>query len=32
MPLNHILRKCTGGYRYLNSLEKPNYFVYIDDI
>ena len=29
MPLNHILRKCTAGYR---SQEKINYLMYMDDI
>ena len=28
MPLNHILRKCTGGYRLHKLLEK----MYMDDI
>ena len=29
MPLNHILRKCTAGYKLSKSLEK---ILYIDDI
>ena len=29
MPLNHILRKCTGGYKLTKSHEKINYLMYI---
>ena len=29
MPLNHILRKCTTGYK-LKSLEKINHLIYMD--
>ena len=32
MPLNHILRKCTAGYKFSRSLEKVNHFMYMDDI
>ena len=32
MPLNHILRKCTAGYRISRSQEKINHLIYIDDI
>ena len=32
MPLNHILRKCTAGYKLSKSQEKINYLMYIDDI
>ena len=30
MPLNHILRKCTGGYKLTKSQEKINHLMYID--
>ena len=32
MPLNHILRKCTAGYKFSRSLEKINHVMYMDDI
>ena len=32
MPLNHILRKCTGGYKLHQSQEKINHYMYIDAI
>ena len=32
MPLNHILRKCTAGYKLSRSQEKVNHFTYMDDI
>ena len=32
MPLNHVLRKCTGVYRLNKSQEKINHPMYIDDI
>ena len=32
MPLNHILRKCTAGYKLSRSLEKINHLMYRDDI
>ena len=32
MPLNHILRKCTAGYRLISSQEKINHLMYMDDI
>ena len=32
MPLNHILRKCTAGYKLRRSQEKVNHLMYIDDI
>ena len=31
MPLNHILRKCTAGYKLSRSQEKINHLMYIDD-
>ena len=30
MPLNHILRKCTAGYKLSRSQEKINYLMYMD--
>ena len=32
MPLNHILRKCTVGYRLSKSRGKINLLMYMDDI
>ena len=32
MPLNYILRKCNGGYKFNKSLEKINHLMYKDDI
>ena len=32
MPLNHILRKCTAGYKLSRSQEKINQLMYMDDI
>ena len=32
MPLNHILRKCTAGYKLNRSQEKINHLMYMDDI
>ena len=32
MPLNHILRKCTTGYKLSRSQEKINHVMYMDDI
>ena len=32
MPLNHILRKCTGGYKLSKSQAKINHLMYMDDI
>ena len=32
MPLNHILRKCTAGYKLSRSQEKINHRMYMDDI
>ena len=32
MPLNHILRKCTAGYKLSTSQEKVNHLMYMDDI
>ena len=32
MPLNHILSKCTAGYKLCRSLEKVNHLMYIDYI
>ena len=31
-PLNHILRKCTAGYKHCISQEKIYYLMYMDDI
>ena len=32
MPLIHILRKCTAGYKLHKSQEKINHLRYMDDI
>ena len=32
MPLNHILRKCTAGYKLSRLLEKVNHLMNMDDI
>ena len=32
MPLNHILRECTAGYKLSRSQEKVNHLTYMDDI
>ena len=32
MPLNHVLRKCTAGYKLRSSQEKINHLMYMDDI
>ena len=32
MPLNHILRKCTDGYKLHKSQEKINHLMHMDDI
>ena len=32
MPNNHILRKCTAGYKLSKSQEKINHLMYMDDI
>ena len=32
MPLNHIPRKCTAGYKLSKSQEKINHLMYMDDI
>ena len=32
MPLNHILRKCTAGYKLSRSQEKINHLMNMDDI
>ena len=32
MTLNHILRKCTAGYKLSRSQEKVNHLMYMDDI
>ena len=32
MPINHILRKCTTGYKLKRSQEKINHLMYMDDI
>ena len=31
-PFNHILKKCSGGYKLHKSQEKINLLVYMDDI
>ena len=32
MPLNHIIRKCTAGYKLSTSQVKINHLIYMDDI
>ena len=32
MPLNHILRKCTTGYKLSKSQENINHLMYMDGI
>ena len=32
MPLNHILRKCTGGYKLHKSQGKINHLIYMEYI
>ena len=32
IPLNHLLRKCTGGYILHKSQEKINHLIHMDDI
>ena len=32
MALNHILRKCTAGYKLSRSQEKINHLMYMDDL
>ena len=32
IPLNHIPRKCTTGYKFSQSQEKINHLMYMDDI
>ena len=32
MPLNHVHRKCTAGYKLSRSQEKINHLMYMDDI
>ena len=32
IPINHIFRKCTAGYKLSKSQEKINHLVYMDDI
>ena len=32
MPLNHIFRKCTAGYRLSKLQEKIKHLMYMDDI
>ena len=32
MPLNHMLRKCTAGYKFSTSQEKVTHLMYMDDI
>ena len=32
MPLNHILRKCTDGYKLSQLQEKINLLMYMNDI
>ena len=32
MSFNHVLRKCTGGYKLHNLQEKINHLMYMDDI
>ena len=32
MPLNHILRKSTGGHKLTNSQENTSYLMYVNNI
>ena len=32
MPLNHMLRKCTAGYKLSKLREKIDHLMYMDDI
>ena len=32
MPLNHMLRKCTGGYKLSKSQETISHLMYMDNI
>ena len=32
MPLNHVLRKCTAGYKLSRSQEKINHLMCMDDV
>ena len=32
MPLNHILKKCTGGYKFTKPQENINHLMCVDDI
>ena len=32
MPLNHILRKCTAGYKLSRTQEKVKHLMYMDAI
>ena len=32
MPLDHILRQCTAGYKFSRSQEKINHLMFMDDI
>ena len=32
MPVNHILRKCTAGYKLSRSQEKINHLMWMDDV
>ena len=32
MPLNHILKKCSTGYKLSKPQEKINHLMYMDDI
>ena len=32
MPLSHVLRKCTAGYKLSRSQEEVNHLMYMDDI
>ena len=32
LPLNHILRKCTTGYKLSKSQEKINHLMYMNNI
>ena len=31
-PLNYVIRKCAGGYKFTKSKEKINYLKYMNDI
>ena len=32
MPLNYVLRKCAGSYKFLKSQEEINHLIFLNDI